>query len=87
MVTDCSASATSSDAFIPSARASLAIVLIVGWLWPVSIKGMKLRWTPASRPSFSCDSPAANRKRRNAAPNGSSKSPDEVPTIWGESLR
>ena len=38
-----SASATSSDAFMPSARASLAMVLIVGWFCPFSISEMKLR--------------------------------------------
>lgn len=38
-----SASATSSEALIPSARASLESVLMVGWFCPSSISEMKFR--------------------------------------------
>lgn len=43
------------------AVASLNIVVIVGWFWPVSISEMKLRCTPDSKPNCSSLHPVASR--------------------------
>ena len=59
-----SVSAISLDDVKPSAAANLKTVVIVGWFCPVSMREMKLRWTPDSSPNCSWLKPAPARMRR-----------------------